>query len=277
MSGQPHAAGRDRTVQPALASSPRHHELCAAVYRRWPGAEVRGLRGSDDDGLTAEASAAGLAVKLERAACCGEVLSQLEGEDRGGAKNAFAQGDSVTRHSDQPCTGGVRAGEPLPQRLGPDGGARGGAGHHAAAQCFSVTAVDRSGAPLVASYDRLVLATGSRVIRPQMRGAEHLFEVDTPPKAAVLKAHLHRLSCCPPRPASTPPWLSGPGSPVSSWPPSTGGPSAPARGDGRPDARRRLTDTDGHPLAGAKLDIWRADADGRYSSFMPGSTDRQGA
>ncbi len=32
----------------------------------------------------------------------------------------------------------------------------------------------------------------------------------------------------------------------------------------------RVTDTDGAPLVGANLDIWQADADGRYSSFMPG-------
>jgi catechol 1,2-dioxygenase len=32
----------------------------------------------------------------------------------------------------------------------------------------------------------------------------------------------------------------------------------------------RVTDADGHPLAGANLDVWQADAEGRYSSFMPG-------
>lgn len=35
----------------------------------------------------------------------------------------------------------------------------------------------------------------------------------------------------------------------------------------------RVTDIDGDPLAGANLDIWQADADGRYSSFMPGPPD----
>lgn len=32
----------------------------------------------------------------------------------------------------------------------------------------------------------------------------------------------------------------------------------------------RVTDLDGNPLSGAKLDIWQADADGCYSGFMPG-------
>ncbi len=32
----------------------------------------------------------------------------------------------------------------------------------------------------------------------------------------------------------------------------------------------RVSDLDGKPLAGAKLDIWQADAEGRYSGFMPG-------
>jgi catechol 1,2-dioxygenase len=32
----------------------------------------------------------------------------------------------------------------------------------------------------------------------------------------------------------------------------------------------RVTDASGTPLAGANLDIWQADADGCYSSFMPG-------
>ena len=32
----------------------------------------------------------------------------------------------------------------------------------------------------------------------------------------------------------------------------------------------RVTDVDGNPLADANLDIWQADAEGRYSGFMPG-------
>jgi catechol 1,2-dioxygenase len=32
----------------------------------------------------------------------------------------------------------------------------------------------------------------------------------------------------------------------------------------------RVTDAEGNPLAGANLDVWQADAAGRYSSFMPG-------
>ena len=32
----------------------------------------------------------------------------------------------------------------------------------------------------------------------------------------------------------------------------------------------RVTGADGRPLAGANLDVWQADAEGRYSSFMPG-------
>jgi protocatechuate 3,4-dioxygenase beta subunit len=31
-----------------------------------------------------------------------------------------------------------------------------------------------------------------------------------------------------------------------------------------------VTDVDGEPLANANLDIWQADAEGRYSGFMPG-------
>ena len=32
----------------------------------------------------------------------------------------------------------------------------------------------------------------------------------------------------------------------------------------------RVTDVEGNPLAGATLDVWQADAEGRYSGFMPG-------
>jgi catechol 1,2-dioxygenase len=32
----------------------------------------------------------------------------------------------------------------------------------------------------------------------------------------------------------------------------------------------RVIDVEGNPLPGAKLDVWQADAEGRYSGFMPG-------
>ncbi len=35
----------------------------------------------------------------------------------------------------------------------------------------------------------------------------------------------------------------------------------------------RVTDVDGAPLAGANLDVWQADAEGRYAGFMPGPPD----
>ena len=35
----------------------------------------------------------------------------------------------------------------------------------------------------------------------------------------------------------------------------------------------RVTDVDGNPLAGANLDVWQADSEGRYSGFMPGPPD----
>jgi catechol 1,2-dioxygenase len=34
--------------------------------------------------------------------------------------------------------------------------------------------------------------------------------------------------------------------------------------------RGRVTDVDGNPLQNANLDVWQADAEGRYSGFMPG-------
>jgi len=61
-----------------------------------------------------------------------------------------------------------------------------------------VTAVARDGEILALPYDRLVLATGSRVVRPSLLGAEHLFDVDTMPHAATLDSHLRRLPHAPP-------------------------------------------------------------------------------
>ncbi|MGI5499682.1 NAD(P)/FAD-dependent oxidoreductase [Lentzea sp. CA-135723] len=57
----------------------------------------------------------------------------------------------------------------------------------------TVTAVRRDGTTGEISYDRLVLASGSQVVRPALPGAEHLFDIDTMTGAATLEAHLHRL------------------------------------------------------------------------------------
>lgn len=61
-----------------------------------------------------------------------------------------------------------------------------------------VTGVKRDGMSTVLSYDRLVLAAGSHVVRPTLPGAEHLFDIDTLAGAAAVDAHLRRL---PGRPA----------------------------------------------------------------------------
>ena len=61
----------------------------------------------------------------------------------------------------------------------------------------TVIAVGRDGTPIALGYDRLVLAAGSRVVRPTIDGAEHLFDVDTMPAAAALHAHVVRLPAAP--------------------------------------------------------------------------------
>ncbi len=61
----------------------------------------------------------------------------------------------------------------------------------------TVVAVGRDGAQIALGYDRLVLAAGSRVVRPTIDGAEHLFDVDTMPAAAALHAHVVRLPAAP--------------------------------------------------------------------------------
>ncbi|MFD9287559.1 NAD(P)/FAD-dependent oxidoreductase [Streptomyces sp. NPDC060030] len=57
----------------------------------------------------------------------------------------------------------------------------------------TVEAVERTGAPVSLSYDKLVLATGSQLIRPNFDGSENIFDVDTMPSAAALDNHLRRL------------------------------------------------------------------------------------
>jgi NADH dehydrogenase len=49
-------------------------------------------------------------------------------------------------------------------------------------------------------FDRLVLATGSRLVRPQIPGHEYLHDVDTLPGALALDAHLHDLASQPAAP-----------------------------------------------------------------------------
>lgn len=56
-----------------------------------------------------------------------------------------------------------------------------------------VTAAGPDGAELTLPYERLVLATGSALVRPDLPGAEHLFDVDTIETATALEEHLHRL------------------------------------------------------------------------------------
>jgi NADH:quinone reductase (non-electrogenic) len=63
-----------------------------------------------------------------------------------------------------------------------------------------VRAVGRDGLASTLGYDRLVLAAGSQLVRPELPGAEHLHDVDTLPAAAALDAHLHRLPSRPDQP-----------------------------------------------------------------------------
>ncbi len=54
----------------------------------------------------------------------------------------------------------------------------------------TVQAIQRDGTGTALPYDRLVLASGSQVVRPTLPGAEHLFDIDTMTGAAALDAHL---------------------------------------------------------------------------------------
>ena len=59
----------------------------------------------------------------------------------------------------------------------------------------TVEYVEAGGSRQSLPYDRLVLATGSHVLRPNLEGvAEHAFDVDTLQAAARLEAHLHALA-----------------------------------------------------------------------------------
>ncbi|GGL07118.1 NAD(P)/FAD-dependent oxidoreductase [Nocardia jinanensis] len=57
----------------------------------------------------------------------------------------------------------------------------------------TVTVSERDGGEREIEWERLILATGSRLVRPTVPGAELLFDVDTLPAATKLDEHLHRL------------------------------------------------------------------------------------
>ena len=57
----------------------------------------------------------------------------------------------------------------------------------------TVASRGRDGRVLTASYDRLVLATGSRLVAPDFSGADCVFDIDTIDAAVELDKHLHQL------------------------------------------------------------------------------------
>lgn len=65
-----------------------------------------------------------------------------------------------------------------------------------------VTGSDHDGNPVELAYDKLVLATGSTLVSPQLPGAEHLFDVDTIEAADALHQHIAQLSQDPQRPGA---------------------------------------------------------------------------
>ncbi|MFD7408122.1 NAD(P)/FAD-dependent oxidoreductase [Streptomyces sp. NPDC059866] len=60
-------------------------------------------------------------------------------------------------------------------------------------EAHTVRAVGRTGEELDLTYDKLVLAAGSQLVRPDFPGSQEVFDVDTLPAAAALDNHLRRL------------------------------------------------------------------------------------
>ncbi|MFC9914527.1 NAD(P)/FAD-dependent oxidoreductase [Streptomyces sp. NPDC127197] len=65
-------------------------------------------------------------------------------------------------------------------------------------EAHTVRAVGRTGEELDLVYDKLVLAAGSQLVRPDFPGSQEVFDVDTLPAAAALDNHLRRLPEQPP-------------------------------------------------------------------------------
>ncbi|KAL7940432.1 FAD/NAD(P)-binding domain-containing protein [Trichoderma barbatum] len=65
-----------------------------------------------------------------------------------------------------------------------------------------VEMVDHAGERSTLFYNKLILAAGSRLTRPNISGLqEYAFNIDTIDNAADFEAHLHRLAALPPTPA----------------------------------------------------------------------------
>jgi len=69
------------------------------------------------------------------------------------------------------------------------------------ANARQVTYRNAAGTPATLSYDRLVLAAGSRLNRPGMDGIQHVFDVDQIEDATRLEAHIKALKNQPDSPA----------------------------------------------------------------------------
>lgn len=62
-----------------------------------------------------------------------------------------------------------------------------------------INLIDDTGAPSTISYDRLILAAGSQLVRPNVPGLEqHAFSIDQIEEAAKLETHLSGLAAYPP-------------------------------------------------------------------------------
>lgn len=78
----------------------------------------------------------------------------------------------------------------------------------------------QSGTECRLPYDRLIMACGSVLNRPDMVGIEHMFDVDKIDSAARLETHLKSLASLPDTPARNTVVVAGAASPASRLRPS---------------------------------------------------------